>query len=887
VLKTEAIRQTLEKSGNFHLTKLYDPGMEVQVNVSSGKGKRIVSQYLGKPWSGWTDGITTWKSFRIPYNADTNPTYEDRDIQFNLSDHAEAIGLTGWNWIEKESYWVGFDFDSLVNHEKTGMSDEELNKIKEVCYNIDYVTIVKSTSGKGLHLYIHIEKGFKTNTHCEHAALAKSILSLLSLDIGYNLQNSVDVCGGILWVYHTKQFGTDGFTLIKEGSKLPINRIPINWKDYILSNTHKTSTAKNSLTKSEAFKELYSSIKNNELNEEHKKVLDWFKNAPVGTIRDFWWDIDHQMFVCHTLDLLAAHKELKLRGIFYTNSSGSSRQNCFMFPEIDGSWTVRRHGREVNEHPYWFREGSGWTTCSYNLRADLTASAKSNNCVKNSKGELVFTNHIDGLKTLKDIEVVLEIDEYIKSDPNPRTLIIKEKDSSVTVYLATREGERVPKGFIKSKKGFVETTIDYIKNKRENLIPDGLVRYTISNGMEAGWFVSIKKSWIAQSKSNVATVLMGELNINKQEVENLLGKTILHPWYLVNKPFQSEYLGSRSWNREAAKFKILPIEGNFNTWLSIFSHCGYNLNDSVLNNEWCSQSEILSGSDYLICWIANLFQRPEFPLPYLFFVGEQNTGKSTLHEAIGQFLISSGYTRADNALTSQGGFNNEISNAVLCVVEETDLRKNKEAGNRIKDWVTGRTISIRALYKNSYDIANRTHWIQCANDINYCIITTGDTRVLIIRVNKIESEIPKHILFSKLEEEAPAFLHYLLNIELPDPQGRLAMPCLETIDKQELTFNNKTDLEQFVETVGIECKGHFVEFDNLYNMFIDWLQPEKRTFWSKIKFSKDFPKIGLLCKGKFSSENLTIIGNYSLNKHAESKDFVFKLNMETGRLVQS
>ena len=44
-----------------------------------------------------------------------------------------------------------------------------------------------------------------------------------------------------------------------------------------------------------------------------KFFLDWFKE---NSKRDWWWDSDHAMLVCHTLDLKQAHTVLGFKGVF-------------------------------------------------------------------------------------------------------------------------------------------------------------------------------------------------------------------------------------------------------------------------------------------------------------------------------------------------------------------------------------------------------------------------------------------------------------------------------------------------------------------------------------------------------------------------------------------
>ena len=181
--KTEAIRRFLQQFTHSDLAALYNHNMEVQVNVAQDGGSRVEGDYKGRQWHGWTDGAQTWKSFRVPYKAKSEPEYTDRPITFDLVEHAEGIGLTGWDWVDRVSRWVGFDFDAIVGHADAHtrkLSEEELEDIKKLINNVPWVTLRKSTSGKGLHLYVFMEP-FATKNHTEHAAVARAILSKLSL----------------------------------------------------------------------------------------------------------------------------------------------------------------------------------------------------------------------------------------------------------------------------------------------------------------------------------------------------------------------------------------------------------------------------------------------------------------------------------------------------------------------------------------------------------------------------------------------------------------------------------------------------------------------------------------------------------------------------------
>lgn len=887
MLKSEAIKEFLLSTGNWHLTQLYNLEMEVQVNAAKDNGKVVRGEWLGKRWRGWTDGKTTWKSFRIPFSPDVNPNYTDRELKFSLKDHAEAIGMTGWNWAKRESHWVGFDFDSIVNHEKAGLEEHELNHIREVTSAVPWVTLVKSTSGTGLHIYIHFDSPIPTSTHTEHAALARSVLTLLSAEVGFNLDNSVDICGGVLWCFHRKQAGTDGLSLLKSGEPLKTEKIPSNWRDHIEVTSRKrlkTRAKKDQV----AFESLVSSLVRVELDSEHKQLLKWFCDQDLNDT-DWWWDSDYNMLVCHTSDLARAHKELNMRGFFYTDTSKSSTQNCFCFPSDKGSWTVRRHGIGTKEHPSWVTDPSGWTRATLNAPPELDVCIKSHSGIENTKGEFVFAKVDSGLKALEDYGVTdITVPESMQYG---RKIYLKPKgESKLVVSIDALDNDKPEDfeqlGFLLNKKRW-ECVVNKHKPRRETQAPDHLIRHLISNGSEAGWYININGEWVCQNKSNVITVLNSQTWL--EDTEQAMGKSILQPWYLVNMPFKPEYPGDRKWNKEAAAFSVEPSPGSYETWQSVLEHCGKLLTRHVQDDPWCEENGIETGADYLSCWIASMFQRPEEPLPYLFFIGDQNTGKSTLHEALGLlFKRGRGYARADNALTSKSGFNGELENAVLCVVEETNLTKNKDAHSRIKDWVTGRTISIHIKRETVFDIANTSHWIQCANDLSYCPVLPGDTRIVVISVPALDAEIPKKVLFNKLDAEKAAFMNHIMAIELPDPMGRLAIPCINTSEKEEILSYNSSELERFMKEKIKICKGKCIEFEEFYNAFCDWLDPADRMYWTKQRVSREYPKSHPYCKGIYATGNKIHLGNVTFDpdeKPSMSEEFVFEPRTKRIRII--
>lgn len=876
-LKTEAIKNFLNHKARPEFAALYNPNMEVQVNVAQGQGERVDKTYAGKSFSAWTDGDTTWKSFRIPQHANTNPTYTDYAIGFDLAIHTEGIGLTGWDWVEKRSRWVAFDFDAIMGHSdkhQQKLTDVELNAVKQAAYAIPWVTIYKSTSGNGLHLYVFVDT--PTNNHTEHAALARSILGRMSAIAGYDFNSKVDNCGGVLWFWHRKfekagGVNGEGLKLLKKGETL--TDVPINWRDHLKV----TSGARRKIAigfteageeDTETFEEMCGQHQQVPLDDAHKQFVKYLEQHAMGS---WWWDSDHHMMVAHTYDLKKAHEDLKMRGLFETIAEGkvAGDQNCFMFPMRNGVWAVRRHTPGVREHDLWDQDAGGWTRCFFNREPDLKSVAKAFMGAEDDNGAFEFRQagvalsaaaELGGkvdlkeayhqrratLKPHKDGRLIFEIDRN-KDDPDSDWLGWVNKTTKWRKVLATQ----IP-----------------AKYEQEVSNHDDILRHMVSGEEgDAGWMVRVGNIWKQEPLLHVRLALKA-LGNSANETELIMGHCVLNRWTLVNYPFMPEYVGSRMWNRDGAQFAMTPSQDmeslHYPTWKSLLAHIGSSLDTPIKYNAWAKTHGITSGAEYLMLWIASVFQFPNESLPYLFLYGEQGTGKTTLHEAL-SLLVTRGVVKADAALVSPNGFNGELMSAVLCTVEETDLRTNKTAAyNRIKEWVTGATINIHVKGTTPFSAPNTCHWIHTANGSENCPIFPGDTRITMIHVPPLDPKkyIAKRDLMDLLRKEAPDFLAAILGIEIPLANDRMALPIIETEDKKKASKLNQTELESFIEEQCHLIDGSLILLSEFYNRFKEWLDPERRSFWTRTKMSRHMPEE--IVKGRLASDgNQFYFGNVS------------------------
>jgi hypothetical protein len=827
--------------------------MECQVNVAQDGGDRIQGEYKGRQWLGWGDGIQTWKAFRIPRNANTNPEYTDTPMSYDLVKHAEGIGMTGWDWENKVSKWVAFDFDAITGHSDRHtkkLTDAQLKEIRKVVSDLDWVSVRHSTGGKGLHLYVKVDD-IPTENHNEHAALARAILGKMSAITGFDFQSRVDICGGNMWVWHRKMKGTHGLELIKEGGTL--GDAPENWRDHlVVVSGKKRKVVPSFIAESEIndverlFEELSGQRPRNILDDEHKQLIDFLDKSAAC----WWWDQDHNMLVCHTYDLLEAYEQLSMRGVYLTSAKGADQgadHNCFAYPLRKGSWVVRRYTPGCTEESTWEQDGNGWTTCYLNQQPDLKTAARCFGGIENEKGGFVFREAEVALKAAQMLGSSFEVPAWARSR---KTELKKHKDGRLIIEILHDPEDRANEmaGWMVDKKKWKRIFSKKISTPKETETGnyDDLVRHLITEANEdCGWSLKGEEGWRSEPLTHIRTYLCS-LGLAPKEINQILGSSIARAWMLVNRPFQSEYIGDRKWNRNAAQLRYVPSEDvdslNFEHWNMILKHVGKGLDDAIENHPWCKANGIVDGSEYLKCWIASLFQEPTEPLPYLFLYGPQNSGKSILHEAI-ELLMTAGVHRADSALINQSGFNAEIEHAVLCIIEETDLNRNRTAYNRIKDWVTARKVSIHRKGQTPYTAWNSSHWLQCSNDQSSCPVFPGDTRITYCHVPELDplDQIPKKILLNHLEKEAPDFLAELLNLELPPTNDRLNIPVVVTQDKLNAQQANRTFLEMFLEDNCHEVTGNMVKYSEFYARFKEWLDPNYHDKWSQIRMGKELP----------------------------------------------
>jgi len=791
----EPMTRTREAIGNFlsnrqadspFLLHRYNTDLETQIMTSTSGDK---DEETGK----YTDSETgeTWGNLRWPYQAGTDPNYTDPSITFSPAARVERVGTTWWDYVNKRSVAVGIDIDSSEGHAETTVTnnDDDISQIIRKLEALDYVTVVRSTGGKGIHVYVFFDPANLpvANNHHEHTIVARKTLELIQEDIGYNLKSHVDCVGSVFWVWaKSSPAGHPGFNLLKEGEYLDSGRLA--------SINLPSPTVKG---KSDVDFETV------DLEEDHIRIIEAISAEP------YYFNMRSDMNLIHTHTCAirdAIANGLDIAGDFETNSNGDDPMtaNCFLAPIKGGSFRVIRFGQSQHEPNWEFKNGRNF--CVINDRVSYQEIVS-----KISSGKRAGKYEI----TPEDAKQIAEQLGKPLAHSVPEDVWAVLVDGGVEFH--SKQGAD---GWMKAGKTHkVVITPDQGQtgdlNDRLLRKADDAVRFVVQDGNPRGWYHRLANgTWLMhKSYSELSCVVSGVFGEFADKAHQLM---IQNPWNMVQIPFEKEYPGDRRWNLNAPQLKVEPAEsgGDHPHFDMILEHVGKDLNPAVLADDWCRRAGIQTGADFLRTWLACLIHYTDQPLPYLFLVGPQNSGKSVFHECC-RFLFTHGITSANSALTS--GFNAELAGCFLVYVEERDLADKKyNAYEKIKEWVTGRDLTITEKYQTPYETTNYLHFVQMANSSSHLPLEDGDTRIIALEVPALGKPVPKAIMEEHLSAEAPRFLRTLLNTTVPPPNSRLRIPAIATATKTRMEREAMSPVMGFATERMVACNGHKIELEKFY-----------------------------------------------------------------------
>lgn len=810
--------------------------LEIQVNVAKMEGEPIP----GKASAFANVEGEQWFNYRIPWNANSEPEFKDYPIRFNFTERVLGIGSTGWDWRNRRSRWLGFDFDSIVGHASGGLSADQLFSIQDAVKAIPWVEVRRSTSGNGLHLYVMVD--VPTRNHSEHAALGRYVLGLMSRECGHDLKAAVDVCGSNMWIWHRKMtIENQGLSLLKPAEGML--KETEGWESHIDVVTRRRSNVKVSgvsETDEDVFDTYASAHRRVPLDDKHREII----TALEGTGYIVNWVSDYHLLQTHLKAFEMVHEKLSLIGPYSTSSGGTrpNDANCFAFPLDNGAWKIVKFGGPTPETDTWVK-GERSTWCLYNTMPPLEVAARIKGGVESEKGSFTF----DSVQDAQAAYTLATGQELSPVELNRKATLSDTKDGVVIEVERASKEESCPSGFT-STDGKSSWNMILPKGQMvvDNSSQDGAIRrMETPKGDSNGWCILKQDTRWTNVDKGEAMMNLQSKGMSKQEATLVMGQLVEQPWTLVTKPFENEYPGNREWNRDAPQWAYVPADRGAGLthphWDMILDHIGEDLTKYLKNLPWAVNSSINTGGDYMRAIFSSILRFPHQPTPYVFLFGEENAGKSIVHESF-ELLVTRGVVKADRALTSTNDFNGELAGAILCVVEEKDIGRSPGAQAKIKDAVTALNLSIRRMRMDSYMIPNTSHWVQCSNKADSCPVFPGDTRITMIQVGRIKSEIPKAHLMQLLREEAPAFMRTMVDLELPTAAGRLRIPVVNTEHKSRAADLQRSMLELFMREMveqGDDKEG--IPFADFFAAFVNWLPPDEKAQWNRMRVTRALP----------------------------------------------
>lgn len=297
-------------------------------------------------------------------------------------------------------------------------------------------------------------------------------------------------------------------------------------------------------------------------------------------------------------------------------------------------------------------------------------------------------------------------------------------------------------------------------------------RYTVEDA--AYWHRFPTHGW-HQIKVTDLNTLLGE------GAPQIRAELMANAWTTVGEPFEPEDLAGRRWNRTGAQL-IEAHPGDFPTIRAAIERL-----QGPLDYE-----------DYLFLWAGFLVQRPKGKLPALFLYSAENeTGKSSF-ASIMKSLFLKGAVDVAGVLRGDDGsrFTAELEGAVFCYFDEEKCTRG--GMDKLKKLITEPDLLSEGKGKDRRVVPNYTHFVITSNHPDTVAFDHNDKRVLMWEVPPLDSPMEKSEFEARVADEAPAFLHYLLNLKLPQPQGRLQLPVLETDIKAEQAESGMDPVQIYV-----------------------------------------------------------------------------------------
>jgi len=135
--------------------------------------------------------------------------------------------------------------------------------------------------------------------------------------------------------------------------------------------------------------------------------------------------------------------------------------------------------------------------------------------------------------------------------------------------------------------------------------------------------------------------------------------------------------------------------------------------------------------EFLLDWIANMFQYPSSQSIMVVIQGEEGSGKSVICDFITKILGHDYCIEINNVEHALfGRFNSQLVNKVFVNINEIDRASMTSYMEQLKAIITQPTLPIEVKGKNRFDVNNLLHLLSTLNNENAFKITEASRRFM-------------------------------------------------------------------------------------------------------------------------------------------------------------
>jgi len=212
--------------------------------------------------------------------------------------------------------------------------------------------------------------------------------------------------------------------------------------------------------------------------------------------------------------------------------------------------------------------------------------------------------------------------------------------------------------------------------------------------------------------------------------------------------------------------------------------------------------------EHLIKYMAWTIRHPEKKLQHAILMkGAQGTGKTTLSH-IWAKLIGEWNFRPTTSEEMNGGWHYFIEGKILVVLEEMNLGAGPTIYNKLKDIITGQTISINKKGQDIREVPNFSNLVCFSNLANPILIEQDDRRFFVIDSPAVRKESDYYREFNVWwRKNIGVIMSFFHSVELSDFDPMAPPP--ETDAKNRLKVVSRPPLEQELAMMMDDQEGPF------------------------------------------------------------------------------